>query len=546
MSKKILSVIMSLVLMLGTLGVMPAGAAERSAAGTGASKYVYNVLENNEIEITEYKGNETELIIPETLDGYTVTGIGGYILFSNLSVMSVTVPATVTSIVDGGLTCGDYLTEIKVDPENPVYDSRDNCNAVIETATDTLISGCSTTVIPDTVKSIGTTAFYGCYKLNEINFPDSVTSIVDNAFHGCAGLTELHIPAGITNIGEIPFAGCGGFKRITVDPENTVYDSRDNCNALIESSTDTLLFACVNTFIPDTVKIIDKFAFANLMDIKNIEIPDSVEIIREYAFTDCGSITSFTLPDSVKVIEDYAFSYNESLSSVTIPASVTQIGEHAFELSDEDLIIYGKPDSYAMTYAIEHGIRFIDMDNIPEMAYYLVGNMNDWKIDEKYKLERYQASPYAPYVLNNIKLTTLSEFKIVYTENGKIMRWYPDGTGNNYGENHEIVIDGRYDVYFYPKGNAFDTSGNNYITVDLIPALPYEYILGDVDGDKEATILDATYIQRFATKVNVPYTSADMIRGDIDGDEEVTVIDASFVQRSATRVYVPYPVGETV
>ena len=71
-------------------------------------------------------------------------------------------------------------------------------------------------------------------------------------------------------------------------------------------------------------------------------------------------------------------------------------------------------------------------------------------------------------------------------------------------------------------------------------------IVGDVDGDKEATILDATYIQRFATKVNVPYTSADMIRGDIDGDEEVTVIDASFVQRSATRVYVPYPVGETV
>ena len=72
------------------------------------------------------------------------------------------------------------------------------------------------------------------------------------------------------------------------------------------------------------------------------------------------------------------------------------------------------------------------------------------------------------------------------------------------------------------------------------------YLLGDADGDGEVTIVDATYIQRYVTKLTVPFTEAQMLKGDIDGDGEVTVVDATFVQRYATRMNTPYPIGEYV
>jgi hypothetical protein len=96
-----------------------------------------------------------------------------------------------------------------VDSNNTTYDSRNNCNAIIQTSTNTLIQGCNNTVIPDSVTNIGTNAFYGCNSLTSITIPSGVTSIGNNAFNGCNGLTSIIIPNSVTSIGANVFVNCG-------------------------------------------------------------------------------------------------------------------------------------------------------------------------------------------------------------------------------------------------------------------------------------------------------------------------------------------------
>jgi hypothetical protein len=101
-----------------------------------------------------------------------------------------------------------------VESGNPIYDSRDNCNAIIRTADNRLIFGCQTTVIPNSVTSIGNGAFQNCSGLNSPNIPNSVTSIDNYAFYGCSGMTYLTIPNSVTSIGGAAFSGCSGLTTI--------------------------------------------------------------------------------------------------------------------------------------------------------------------------------------------------------------------------------------------------------------------------------------------------------------------------------------------
>ena len=101
--------------------------------------------------------------------------------------------------------------------------------------------GLTSIVIPDSVTSIGKGAFSECSGLTSIVIPDGVTSIGEYAFSYCSGLTSIVIPDGVTSIGEYAFSGCSGFTSISVDVNNPKYDSRNNCNAIIETETNTLI-----------------------------------------------------------------------------------------------------------------------------------------------------------------------------------------------------------------------------------------------------------------------------------------------------------------
>ena len=158
----------------------------------------------------------------------------------------------------------------------------------------------------------------------------SVTSIGEGAFEGCTGLTSVSIPNSVASIGYGAFHGCSGLTSIVVKSGNTCYDSRDNCNAIIETATGTLIFGCQTTIIPNSVTSIGDYAFHGCTGLTSMTIPNSVTFIGEYAFSRCSGLTSITIGSNVRTIGKRAFYYCSGLTSVAIPNSMASIGDGAF------------------------------------------------------------------------------------------------------------------------------------------------------------------------------------------------------------------------
>ena len=195
-------------------------------------------------------------------------------------------------------------------------------------------SGLTSVSIPNSVTRIGNQAFSGCSGLVSINIPDSVTEIGWGAFSGCSSLTNITIPSSVTTIGFFSILeGCSGLTSIVVDSGNTVYDSRNNCNAIIETATNTLISGTHISTIPNSISIIGRGAFSSDSLLTTITIPNSVTSIGRQAFLGCTNLTNIDIPNSVTSIGESAFYGCTNLSDITIPNSVTQIGEFAFARS---------------------------------------------------------------------------------------------------------------------------------------------------------------------------------------------------------------------
>ena len=268
----------------------------------------------------------TSVTIPNS-----VTSIGMYAFSGCSGLTSVTIGNSVTSIGEHAFSDCSGLTSISVEKGNSNYDSRDNCNAIIETATNTLIAGCMNTIIPNSVTSIGDFAFFDCSGLTSVTIPNSVTSIGMYAFSGCSGLTSVTIGNSVTSIGEHAFSDCSGLTSISVEKGNSNYDSRDNCNAIIETATNTLIAGCMNTIIPNSVTSIGKYAFYHCSGLTSVTIPNSVTSIGNDAFSGCSGLTSVTIPNSVTSIGSRAFYDCSNLTSVTVGIETPlQIGSNDF------------------------------------------------------------------------------------------------------------------------------------------------------------------------------------------------------------------------
>ena len=167
--------------------------------------------------------------------------------------------------MDPGVFMGcSNLNSITVDSANSSYESPENANAIIDKATMELVEGCNNTVIPKGVKSIR-----------------------NYAFMGRANLKNITIPANVTSIGERVFEYCDSLEKIKVDADNAIYDSRNDCNAIMESATNTLIAGCGKTVIPEGTETIGEDAFANVVTLTHITIPKSVTEIKEGAFSAC-------------------------------------------------------------------------------------------------------------------------------------------------------------------------------------------------------------------------------------------------------------------
>lgn len=163
----------------------------------------------------------------------------------------------------------------------------------------------------------------------EIIIPEGVTHIGERAFRGCLDVTSVSIPQSVTSIDRSAFSCCQGLRFINVEIGNKVYDSRENCNAIIESKLNTLLVGCMNTVIPDSVIVIADGAFSCCVDLRSINIPERVTYIGKDAFL-ATKLTDITIPKSVAVIGDRAFSYCNGLASVKIKNNEIVIGKGAF------------------------------------------------------------------------------------------------------------------------------------------------------------------------------------------------------------------------
>ena len=192
------------------------------------------------------------------------------------------------------------------------------------------------------VTSIASYAFKDCTKLTGINIPNSVTSIGGDAFMGCTGLTSITIPIGVKGIGDSAFSRCTNLTSIEVAEGNPVFDSRDNCNAIIKTASNTLILGCQNSTVPNSVTTIGHYAFGGCTGLTAITIPNSVTNIEYTAFQGCSNLSSVIIGEYVESIGKSAFEYCSSLTSVIIPNNVKTMGEYAFrECSSLSSVIIG-------------------------------------------------------------------------------------------------------------------------------------------------------------------------------------------------------------
>ncbi len=308
----------------------------------------YSVVEGH-LEVSGYdkagfKG-EAKIVSKITYKGntYEVLTISRSAFYSCKVLTSIKMPNSVTSIGLGAFSGCSGLTSIVIDKSNSIYDSRDNCNAIITTQNNELIVGSKNTTIPNSVKSIGGYAFSGCSGLTSITIPNSVTSIGYQAFSGCSGLTSITIPNSVKSIEEYTFNGCTGLTSVTIGNSVTSIGNRafSGCTGLtsvtignsVTSIGNSAFYGCTSLTsitIPNSVTSIERYAFYGCSGLTSVTIGNSVKSIGEYAFSDCTGLTSITIPNSVKSIEEYTFNGCTGLTSVTIGNSVTSIGNSAF------------------------------------------------------------------------------------------------------------------------------------------------------------------------------------------------------------------------
>ena len=250
--------------------------------------------------------------------GNSVTSIGSYAFEDCTSLKSIAIPNSITSIGSSAFSKCSALTKVNINSlekwcsisfsdrfSNPLYYARNLYlnneliteleipNSVTSIGRDAFYgcTGLTSIEIPNSVTSIGGDAFYGCTGLTSVTIGNSVTSIGGYAFAGCSGLTSIEIPSSVTSIGNYAFRNCSGLTSIIVDSGNTVYDSRNNCNAIIKTASNALIAGCKNTIIPNSVTSIGDSAFCACSGLIRLGIPNSVINIGNTAFAGCSGLS---------------------------------------------------------------------------------------------------------------------------------------------------------------------------------------------------------------------------------------------------------------
>ena len=248
--------------------------------------------------ISGYTGTATNVVIPGSINGVTVTGIADNAFLNCTGLTSVTIPNSVTAIGKQAFSGCWNLTSVTIP------------NSVTSIGQQAFFDceGLTSVTIPNSVTSIGQELFEFCYGLTSVTIPNSVTSIGDCEFYRCYSLTSVTIPNSVTSIGVVAFFDCEGLSSVT---------------------------------IPNSVTSIGNGAFADCLGLTSVTIPNSVTSIGSEAFEDCPGLTSVTIPNSVTSIGREAFEDCFELTSVYVnAANPPTLGASAFDTNASGRVIY--------------------------------------------------------------------------------------------------------------------------------------------------------------------------------------------------------------
>ena len=498
-------------------------------------------------------------VIPDT-----VTGIF-HGAFSDCNRMSsLHIPKSVTQIYQDSFIDCFNLSRITVDNRNPKFDSRNNCNAIIETDTDTLVLGCDATVIPNTVTTLGDNSLKYCAQITSINIPGSVTSIGYDVFAKCFGLESIVIPASVTSIGYNLFDHCQNLSSIRVALGNPVYDSRNNCNAIIETASNKLCFGCNSTVIPgdiesigigafrsktgltsvtvpegvktieyDTFKgcnglkevnlpqsleMIGESAFSDCINLSKIKIPNNVKTIREYAFLNCYSIKGKVLPDKVETVCYGAFENCNSITSIIVPKTLTEINNMAFSGCRSLINIW--VDAANPVYDSRDNCNAVIYKNSNRL---LFGCCNTYIPDTVTAIDNNAFYACRNLKSINIPASVTSIGYYAFNHCFDLTDVYYSGSQNQWNQ-----IPAALDYY-----TNFST--NTSLDAATIHFNSQKNKTGDVNLDGRVNINDATYIQYYLASIR-PLSNEQLELADIDFSEIVDIKDVTRMQKNLAYI----------
>lgn len=365
-SNKVISAMLSVLMVSGMFTDMPlavnaAGTADTNETTTSAAVqsaddtqsdseeneyndftyYTYFNEENNRTEavIQGYRGSDSDVVIPNSIDGFVVTAISMYAFSGRSDLASITIPSTIQSIgEDAFLECDGlkkvYVSSIedwcKIDfPYSEANPLSIGADLYVDNKLVTDVT------IPDGVKSIGKYAFYGYSSLKSISFPSSIRSIGESAFDDCPNLDEVYA----TNIEDWCKIKFGDMLSNPIFYARKIYIDGELATDItipkgITKICDYAFENCetiTNVVIPNSVISIGNSAFSGCSNLKNISIPNSVVNIEKGAFSSCFNLEEVEIPDGIKFIKYGTFAFCENLTTIIIPQSVKEIGNLAFD-----------------------------------------------------------------------------------------------------------------------------------------------------------------------------------------------------------------------
>lgn len=348
----------------------------------------------------------------------------------------------------------------------------------VTTIPDNMFDSCyflSSVTISNNVKHIGKFAFFYCDDITSVAWPDGLISIGVAAFSGCS-FAELIIPQSVTSVGLDAFKEDNELNSIVVESGNPIYDSRDNCNAIIETGTNVLIRGCKNTTIPYGVTSIGNSAFYWCPELVEMEIPSSVISIGDYAFSYCYKLSSVTLPQGVTSIGDGAFSGCNALTSITCEAETPPVigGAYTFSNVARNIPIYVPESSVSAYKSAEYWNEFTNFQAIPEI---------------------------------NISLTDGEDFSQLEPE--ECDNIFYTRTFNNTN----------WQALYVPFEIPYDNIKDDFEVAYINDTRQYDR---DDDGVKEETVIEAFKITSGTLEANYPY----LIRAKEAGEKTITVTDA--------------------